>query len=351
MNKKLKTIHNSYYFFYPGNINTKTGGYIYEKNIFDKAKKNNFKLNTISLSNNYPFPTKRDLKDLMLFIDKLPSNSTLIFDGLVFEAITSIIKKISNFKIIALIHHPLSLEFKGNQSREFLKREKKIFKIADKLFVTSQDTKKLLNENFKIDSKLIEVVEPGIKRLKKFKKNNSKKVTLLTCGSIIERKNYLYLLNELRFIDNVELYIIGDLSRDISYNEKIENLIKKYSLEQKVKFYENITNDNLARLYSKADFYVSASKYEGFGMSLANALILKKPIIAYKTKTILKTLGLKGVLYFNDFKVKNISKIVNDNINNKSKYNKIKSEIISNKRKFLTPTQSANLFIKGLKHA
>ena len=39
MSNKLIKKNKSIYFIYPGNINTKTGGYIYEKNILDGAKK------------------------------------------------------------------------------------------------------------------------------------------------------------------------------------------------------------------------------------------------------------------------------------------------------------------------
>ena len=49
MNKKSKKLNKTYYFFYPGNINTKTGGYIYEKNILQRAKTLNFNLKAIQL--------------------------------------------------------------------------------------------------------------------------------------------------------------------------------------------------------------------------------------------------------------------------------------------------------------
>ena len=64
MNKR-SVIHNkSYYFIYPGDINSKTGGYIYAKNIFKRAKKIKFNLNAIKLANSFPFPKENDLKNL-----------------------------------------------------------------------------------------------------------------------------------------------------------------------------------------------------------------------------------------------------------------------------------------------
>mgnify|MGYP006262018595 FL=1 len=141
MNKR-SVIHNkSYYFFYPGDINTKTGGYIYEKNILKRAKKIKFNLNAIKLANSFPFPKENDLKNLKKTLEKLPDNAVLIFDGLVFECIDSIKNYLDRFVVIALIHHPLYLEFNGNQSQFFLKNAKKLYKKTKKIIVTSNDTK------------------------------------------------------------------------------------------------------------------------------------------------------------------------------------------------------------------
>ena len=169
MNKR-SVIHNkSYYFIYPGDINTKTGGYIYEKNILKRAKKIKFNLNTIKLANSFPFPKENDLKNLKKALEKLPDNSVLIFDGLVYECIDSIINYLDRFVVIALIHHPLYLEFNGNQSQFFLKNAKKLYKKTKKIIVTSNDTKQLIFEKFKINKRKIQVVEPGIEKLKKYK--------------------------------------------------------------------------------------------------------------------------------------------------------------------------------------
>ena len=217
MNKR-SVIHNkSYYFIYPGDINTKTGGYIYEKNILRRAKKIKFNLNSIKLANSFPFPKENDLKNLKKTLEKLPDNAVLIIDGLVFECIDSIIKCLDRFVVIALIHHPLYLEFNGNQSQFFLKNAKKLYKKTKKIIVTSNDTKQLIFKKFKINKHKIQVVEPGIEKLKKYKLKKDKNINLLSVGSIIERKNYHYLLNELRYMDKIKLNIVGDITRAVSY--------------------------------------------------------------------------------------------------------------------------------------
>ena len=170
---------------------------------------------------------------------------------------------------------------------------------------------------------------------------------MLTVGSIIERKNYQYLINELRFIDNVKLKIVGDTTRESEYYKKLQKIISIYELEEKVSFYSNVSTRFLSQLYSQCDFYISVSKYEGFGMSLANALQLKKKIITFKTLTLMNTLKKDGIIYLNDFREKSLSKLILRNFKN----DKVQKKIRKNKRKFLTPIQSANLFIKEIKDA
>ena len=75
MNKISTKSNRTYYFFYPGDINTKTGGYIYEKNILQRAKTLNFNLKAIQLSENYPFQKQNDISTLKNIINKLSDRS------------------------------------------------------------------------------------------------------------------------------------------------------------------------------------------------------------------------------------------------------------------------------------
>ena len=73
MSKKYLKNHKIIYFFYPGNINTKTGGYIYEKNIIKYAKRKKLPFKSKELSSNYPFPLKEDLRELKKILLDIPS--------------------------------------------------------------------------------------------------------------------------------------------------------------------------------------------------------------------------------------------------------------------------------------
>ena len=349
LKKKLKNNSKKFTFFYPGNINQKTGGYIYENNILKFSKTNKYPINFIELSSNFPNPNIQDIENLHKITNNIKSDNILIFDGLVLEGLHKSINILDHFKIIALIHHPLYLEFNGKKSEEFFKRAIKIYKKIDYFIVTSHTTKKLLSKTFKIKSSKISIVEPGIEKFKKYKKIPSSKVKLLTCGSIIERKKYDYLINEIKNIYNIQLNIVGDVSRENKYANKIKNIINNNNLENKVILHGKISQVKLEKIYSNCDFYISTSKYEGFGMSLANAVLSKLPIISYKTSTIEKTIGKAGVLYFDSHNKDTLKKLINDNCFDSKKY-KILKKNIKNK-KYLTNNQSAKHFIKAIYNA
>ena len=348
MKKRLIKNKPDIYFVYPGDINAKTGGYIYEKNILVYAKQNNINIKKIVLSENFPFPTKQDIKNFIKILDNIHPDSKIIIDGLALEGMFSIFEKLLSYNVIALIHHPLYLEFKGQRLKKFLKLEKENFKKINKFIVTSKNTKDLLINKFKIKKNKISVVEPGIKRLKKYNFNKNTKIHLLTCGSIIKRKNYLFLLKVLKPLDNYTLDIVGDKTRDLNYYKNLKNFVITNSMKRKIIFHGSISDKKLAKLYSKSDCYISVSKYEGFGMSLANALIVKKPIITYYTETILNTLGVKGIIYFKKFEVAELRNIINKKIFNKYNFKKLNTSIIKNKRYLLNPEESAKKFIKSI---
>ena len=94
MKKRLSKYKSDIYFVYSGNINAKTGGYIYEKNILEYAKIRDINIRPIALSENYPFTTNNDIKYFLKILDKIDPESKIIIDGLALEGMYSIFKKI-----------------------------------------------------------------------------------------------------------------------------------------------------------------------------------------------------------------------------------------------------------------
>lgn len=117
----------------------------------------------------------------------------------------------------------------------------------------------------------------SIKDIKPYLIDKSK-LTLLTVGRLVEPKGYDLLIDaavelctrKIKFI----WYIIGEGPK----RNSLEKEIKKHNLENNVILLG--LKDNPYPYMKVCDIYVQTSKYEGFGMSVAEAKILEKPIIS-----------------------------------------------------------------------
>jgi glycosyltransferase involved in cell wall biosynthesis len=101
---------------------------------------------------------------------------------------------------------------------------------------------------------------------------------ILTIGRLVEVKGYdlaieaCYKLKQEGF--DFKWYAIGEGK----LKGKLENMIKKYSLEE---FFILLgTQENPYTFIKESDVYVQPSRYEGFGLAIAEARVLQKPIIA-----------------------------------------------------------------------
>ena len=88
------------------------------------------------------------------------------------------------------------------------------------------------------------------------------------------------------------LFAGGDLWLD----EKIAPTIKKFGLEKKVKFLGFVSQQKLVSLYQQALTFVSSSLWEGFGLTLVEAMACGCPVIAGNTGAQPEVVGKAGIL-------------------------------------------------------
>ncbi len=107
-----------------------------------------------------------------------------------------------------------------------------------------------------------------------------------TIGKVTEQKGYDTLLKAMRIVvnwnPNIHLEVIGDLKAKGTeiYGDKILKLRKNLNLDNNVNFIGSINYDKVfERLYSWSVF-VLASKWEGFGLVLIEAMATETPVIA-----------------------------------------------------------------------
>ena len=116
--------------------------------------------------------------------------------------------------------------------------------------------------------------KPIRKRKKIFKKNCFK---LIYCGRIAPEKDIEKLIRTMRYLDNVQLKIVGG-GND---TKRLMNLAKKIKVDQNVEFVGKIPNHKLPKYYSAADLFMTASKGETCGFTTLEAMSCGTPALVY----------------------------------------------------------------------
>ena len=162
---------------------------------------------------------------------------------------------------------------------------------------------------------------------KKYKLNFKGRKILITVGRLSKRKGAVWFTgNVMKKLDNEYLYLIvgpdstevNDLKswfgvKSISYGERLNEIIKKKKLENKVKWLGKIPFDDLKKFYNCADLFIMPNirvkgDMEGFGIVAIEATSTGLPVIASaiegikdavvenKTGALVKTEDVQGFL-------------------------------------------------------
>ena len=160
---------------------------------------------------------------------------------------------------------------------------KYIFDHSDFIVCVSEYEKKLIEKTFDIHNRMA-IIPNGLTlsefdRFKDFKKDrNREQKILLYVGRLEEYKGIQYILRAMPEMPEVELRIVG---KGI-YSEKLLDLSESLKIDQRIKWYTDLTRPELLKMYADADVFLMLSTREAFGISVAEALTAGTPCVVVK---------------------------------------------------------------------
>ena len=189
------------------------------------------------------------------------------------------VDKINADKKIGYIHNDY-LKIQHNKSLD-----NHYFAYLDNVVTVSEHCLKVLQQTFATQySKFImirNIISPSIINAmanEKVAEINRKYITIVTVARLVEQKgidNAIIICEKLlEEVENIKWYVIGEGSE----REKIEKLITKKGLENI--FFLIGAQSNPYKYMRIADIYVQPSRFEGYGITIAEAKALCKPIVA-----------------------------------------------------------------------
>lgn len=218
-------------------------------------------------------------------LQALSPGTLVMVDGLALGAMPELAAELSTrLRLVALVHHPLGLEtgLDPATATAWLERERLALQHARRIVVTSAATAATLQALFAIAPTRITVAPPGTDPAPLARGGHAPTTALLAVGSVIPRKDFATLVRACARITDLpwRLRIAGSLERDPDEAARVRASIAAHGLDQRVSLAGELSADDLAAAYDGADLVVSSSRYEGFGMALAEALARGLPIVA-----------------------------------------------------------------------
>jgi glycosyltransferase involved in cell wall biosynthesis len=271
-------------FAIPGDIPTRTGGYEYDRRVLAGLAERGVEAARCALPPTFPTPSADDIAFVVEAISRhRRAGDVLLIDGLAYGSLPEAAVRALGPRIVALCHHPLSLEsgLAPARAAALLESERRALSLAAHVIVTSAHTRALLVRDFGLALEKISVAPPGVDPAPRARGSGAA-TTLLVVGAIIPRKAHAALVQALAGLVDLDwrLRIVGSVSHAPDTARALEELIAAKGLAARIEIVGEIGSEELAEVYDRADLFVSASHYEGYGMALAEAMAHGLPIVA-----------------------------------------------------------------------
>jgi len=138
-------------FAYPGDINTQSGGYGYDRRILREWERLGHPIKLEGVGDDYPRPTRSTRDAALTRLMKQPIGWPMIVDGLAFAAFGNRAAALADrHPLVALVHHPVGLEtgLDRDTSRKLIADETAALAAAHRVIVTSPTTARTLTDKF-----------------------------------------------------------------------------------------------------------------------------------------------------------------------------------------------------------
>jgi glycosyltransferase involved in cell wall biosynthesis len=279
----------------PGQLSTRTGGYIYDRRVVEGLRARGWSVDVREIDADFPQPGTRSLARAAATLGSLADQSLVLIDGLAFGAMPDVvIREKARLRLVALVHHPLALEtgLDADGASALEASERRALNAARLVIVTSPATAAGL-ARYDVPADRIAIAEPGTDRAPAARGSGSDIVALLCVAAVVPRKGHDRLVGALAAIPerNWTLTCAGSLDRDPDAASRLRALIETHHLEEQVSFVGEQDDEGLVRLYDRSDVFVLPSDHEGYGMALAEAVARGLPAIATPTGAASDLLG------------------------------------------------------------
>lgn len=289
----------------PGGLTRCSGRYRYDRQIVQGLRALGWTVDVAMVDASFPNPTDAALDEVDRLLAGHRDNALVLVDGLVLGAIPEQIERVAHrMTVVGVVHHLLAAEtgLDAAQAAVVAEREGQALRAATGLIAPSFGIARAIT-GYGVPRHQVAVVTPGTETAPRAEGSRSRPgarrstpVELLCVGSLIPRKGHDVLLDavaELRLLP-WHLTCVGSEAAAPDYVASLREQIDISGLADQVTLAGDLDDPRLEHAFQHADVFVLATRHEGYGMTVAEALVRGIPVVSTMAGAIPELVGFDG---------------------------------------------------------
>jgi glycosyltransferase involved in cell wall biosynthesis len=281
----------------PGDLALRTGGYGYDREIVAGLLELGWRVDVVTLDGSFPYPTAAARAHAVQALAALPDGALVLADGLAFGVMPEeAAREATRLAFVGLVHHPLADEtgLDAETARAFAASERRALACTRGVVVTSHATARRLAD-FGVSPSRVTVVMPGTAEAPAAQgtrgtsgADSDVPVALLCVATLVPRKGHDVLCAALARLRQLPWHLTcaGSLTLHPPTAAALLQQLRELDLAGRVSLAGDLDAAALAAAYDRADIFVLATRHEGYGMAVAEAVAHGLPVVSTATGAI-----------------------------------------------------------------
>ncbi|MFN3208311.1 MAG: glycosyltransferase family 4 protein [Roseovarius sp.] len=289
-------------FAIPGDRDQRTGGTIYDATVLRHLNTLGHATDHLQLPDSFPDPSDSDMQRTFDALAAVPRSRPIIVDGLALGALDPERMATIAAPVVGMVHHPLGLEsgLAPDRARALLQNETEVLRHAAHVIVPSEHVAETVICDLCVPRGKVTVARPGFRQRPEAVGRDARKATpplILSVGLLARRKGHDVLLEGLARLTDLDWQaeIVGK-AHDPEFAEALRRQAAALGLEDRVRFAGEVGAAGLEEAYGRAHVFTLATRYEGYGMVLSEAMVHGLPVVSCRVGAVPETVGEAGLL-------------------------------------------------------